>query len=88
MNATTQKTSSEIVKEVNDLLGRKQEHGEKAIALAIVLRDRLEAQEGLKRDPTSCILADMLVRELEFSPEGIIMDAVWQMLIRAEKANC
>lgn len=38
--------------------------GARALALAIVLSDRLEASEGPAADPTAVLLAGMLVEEL------------------------
>lgn len=54
-------------------LGCSSENREKALALAIVLRDRMEAVEETARDFTGCILAGMLVEYLEAATEEVII---------------
>lgn len=85
MNCDQKCISSEaIADEANRMLDDSETSGERAIALAIALRDRLEATEEVSRDFTACILAGMLVDELGSSPERSIKECVATLFSRCE----
>lgn len=59
----------DVVALASEMLDQHAMEGVRAMALAIVLRNRIESQEEASRDPTDVALAEMLVEELAGAPE-------------------
>ena len=58
---------------------------EKVLALAIAVRDRIEAQDEEERDPTSLILAQMIVDENGYVKEHAVIQCVSVLKKRHDK---
>mgnify|MGYP001404420872 CR=1 FL=1 len=67
-------------------LDRIEQLGERAFALGIVLRDRIESQNESERDPTSMILSQMLIDELEFPSVRMIRDCISELVEKTKSA--
>jgi hypothetical protein len=70
----------QAVAQVVDIIDEHATETERALALAMALRDRLVAED----EPTNAALAGMLVDQLAGAPEGTIKDCLNALLARCQ----
>lgn len=81
----TQMPAADAVAQAIDLLDKHAQERERAMALAIVLRDRLERHDETSKDFTAIVLADMLVGECGGAPEHYIKQCLFALLSQVGK---
>lgn len=79
--------ASVVAARANHMLSESELQGERALAIAIALRDRIQAQDEQERDPTSAVLAGMLVDELDLAQAARIKQCVATLLNRCQIVN-